>query len=41
MTVLQVWDKRVMGRNNKSAGLFVCHTEGMTHMDPQGGSHFL
>ena len=38
---MQVWDKRAVGSNPKPAGLFVGHTDGMTHMDPKGDGHYL
>ena len=38
---MQVWDRRTLGRNPKPAGLFVGHTDGMTHLDPKGDGRYL
>ena len=38
---LQVWDRRTVGRNPRPAGLFVGHTDGMTHLDPKGDGRYL
>lgn len=37
----QVWDKRTVGSNSRPAGLFVGHTDGMTHLDPKGDGRYL
>ncbi len=37
----QVWDKRTVGSNSRPAGMFVGHTDGMTHLDPKGDGRYL
>ncbi|KAL3157892.1 hypothetical protein ABBQ32_012303 [Trebouxia sp. C0010 RCD-2024] len=39
--LIKVWDRRTLGRNPKPAGLFVGHTDGMTHLDPKGDGRYL
>lgn len=41
MCHLQVWDRRTVGNNRRPAGLFVGHTDGMTHLDPKGDGRYL
>ncbi|DBB09677.1 TPA: hypothetical protein ACH3X3_001323 [Trebouxia sp. C0006] len=40
-SLIKVWDKRTVGSNSRPAGMFVGHTDGMTHLDPKGDGRYL
>ncbi|KAK9810228.1 hypothetical protein WJX72_007006 [[Myrmecia] bisecta] len=40
--MIKLWDRRALGSSQRPAGLFVGHTEGITHIDPKGdGRYFI
>lgn len=39
--LVKIWDRRSLGSNNKEAGAFIGHAEGITHVASKGDGFYV